>query len=48
MLFKTHFTPEAERGENCSFFFASCDAVHLIVSMSCQEKKIATLCSREK
>ena len=29
MLYKTHSTTEAERGENCSFFFAAFDALHL-------------------
>ena len=39
MLSKTHFTAEAESGENCSFFFASCDAVHLTCLKELSKKK---------
>ena len=49
MLPKTHSTTEAERGENCSFFFATCDALHLTCFDELpRKKKIATLCSGGK
>ena len=38
MLPKTQSTTEAERGENSSFFFVTCDAVDLHVLMSCRGK----------
>ena len=48
MLPKTHSTTEAERGKNCSFFFATCDTLHLTCFDELQRKKIVTLCSGGK
>ena len=39
MLPKTHFTTEAERGENYSFFFAACDVLYLTCFDELSRKK---------
>ena len=36
---ETHSTTEAERGENCFFFFATCDALHLTCFDELSRKK---------
>ena len=45
MLPKTHSTTDTEGSEYCSFFFATCDEVHLTCfDELSREKKIAMLC----
>ena len=39
MLPKTHSATEAECGENCSFFFATCHALHLTCFDELSRKK---------
>ena len=39
MLLKTHATTEAECGKNCSFFFATCDVLHLTCFDELSRKK---------